>query len=368
MRLSNYWWLILWLFTGGILLYLIFPRKQEIVLGKAEERWYGLPAVLLVLPYVIWAGYRGDVADTYAYRQSFKLAPGSLSQLGSYLDTVSKDKGFSVLTVLIKSIIGNNDILYLLIIATFQMGALMYVYRKYSCDFWLSIFLFVASGEYISWFQNGIRQFTAIAVILLGTGLLLKKKYVPLIILILLASTLHASALVMIPIVFIVQGKAWNKKTILSIILSAIVIAFAGKFTTLLDTLLSDTQYSSMVTDWTTWGDTGTNPIRVLVYSLPMIISLFGYKQIREVNDPLINIMVNFSILTTAIALVSMVTSGIFIGRMIIYASVYSTGVLLPWEIKNLFTKESSLCLMFIMIFGYIVFFYYQTHTVWGIL
>ena len=45
-----------------------------------------------------------------------------------------------------------------------------------------------------------------------------KKKYIPLIAIILLGATFHASALLMIPIIFIVQGKAWNKKSVLCIL------------------------------------------------------------------------------------------------------------------------------------------------------
>ena len=81
MTLTNYWWLLIWLFTGGVVLAALIP-KSERVLGTLEERWRIVPAVLLVLPYIIWAGYRSDnFGDTYAYREVFKEAPSSLSGL-----------------------------------------------------------------------------------------------------------------------------------------------------------------------------------------------------------------------------------------------------------------------------------------------
>lgn len=369
MTLTNYWWLLIWLFTGGVFLARFFPKKRELAYGKEERHWQVMPAIILVVPYIIWAGFRPDgFGDTGAYRMTFLETPSQLGQLPNYLETVRKDKGFAVLSVLLKTVIGNSDVAFFLIIAAFQMVCLALVYRKYSCDYWTSIFLFIASTDYMSWIHNGIRQFLAITVIMAATPLLLKKKYVPLIAVILLAATFHASALIMIPIVFIVRGKAWNKKTVLCIILCICTLFFVDRFTDILDSVLSNTQYSSMVTDWQEWEDDGTNPLRVLVYSVPMILSIIGRKQLKEHGNPMIDIMQNFSILTFGIALVSMSTSGIFFGRLISYGSVYSTSILLPWEIENVFNRKSAGVVRIAMILGYIAFFYFQMDLTWGIL
>lgn len=76
---------------------------------------------------------------------------------------------------------------------------------------------------------------------------------------ILLASTFHASSLFMIPVIFIVQGKAWNKKSILCILVCIASLFFVDRFTDILDSALSATQYSGMVSDWEEWQDDGTN-------------------------------------------------------------------------------------------------------------
>ena len=368
MTLTNYWWLLIWIFGAGVFFFLVRPQRSEMVLGKREWRWNIPAAIVLVAPYIVWAGFRGDnYGDTGAYRDAFQEAPERLSELAQYLPTITKDKGFSVLTVLVKCIIGNSDVLFFLIIAAVQMLVLAFIYRKYSCGYWLSIFFFVASTDYMSWLHNGVRQFLAITLMMAGMELLLKRKYVPLICIILIAATFHASALLMLPVIFIVQGKAWNKKTVLCIIAAIAVIFFVDQFTNVLDSLLSNTQYSNMVSDWQEWEDDGTNPLRVLVYSIPMILSIIGYRQIKQENDLVINVMVNFSILTAAIALISMVTSGVFIGRLITYGSVYSQGILLPWELKCLFTRGSSRLVCMLAVVMYVIFFYYQMHMVWGL-
>ena len=95
MTLTNYWWLLIWLFTGGLALTAYFPKHREMVCGKVEIRWGVVPAVLMAVPYIVWAGYRSDAfGDTAAYRGAFKDAPSSFSEMSAYLDTIMKDKGF----------------------------------------------------------------------------------------------------------------------------------------------------------------------------------------------------------------------------------------------------------------------------------
>ena len=347
MSITNYWFQLIWLLTVGMVLAISLPKKQEIVMGRIEERWQIAPAVLLVVPYILAATLRSDnFGDTYAYRSVFREAPSKIAALPLYLEGIKKDKGFSVLIVIIKALIGNSPILFFMFIATVQMLCMAFIYRKYSENYWMSIFVFVAGTDYMSWCHNGIRQFLAIAIIMAGFPLLLKRKYIPLIAIILLGATFHASALLMIPIIFIVQGKAWNKKSVLCILGCILILIFVNQFTDGMNNILSNTQYSNMVADWKEWEDNGTNPIRVFVYSIPMILSIIGRKQIKEADNPVINIVTNFSILTSVIAMVSMKTSGIFIGRLISYGSMYSASILLPWEIENIFTRNSTIIIL----------------------
>lgn len=64
---------------------------------------------------------------------------------------------------------------------------------------------------------------------------------------------MHQSALVMIPIVIIVQGKAWNKRTILFLSAALVAVTFVNQFTSILDNMMQETQYANMVNDWTLW-------------------------------------------------------------------------------------------------------------------
>ncbi len=240
------------------------------------------PAVLLVVPYILAATLRSDnFGDTYAYRSVFREAPSKIAALPLYLEGIKKDKGFSVLIVIIKALIGNSPILFFMFIATVQMLCMAFIYRKYSENYWMSIFVFVAGTDYMSWCHNGIRQFLAIAIIMAGFPLLLKRKYIPLIAIILLGATFHASALLMIDH-FLCRERHGIKKSVLCILGCILILIFVNQFTDGMNNILSNTQYSNMVADWKEWEDNGTNPIRVFVYSIPMILSIIGRKQIKR--------------------------------------------------------------------------------------
>lgn len=365
--MSQYIFILIWLAVMGVFASIMPVYRYENVLERRELRISWFWAISMFVPVVIMASLRKNIGDTYAYELMFKDLPNTFGKLISCLPEVSKDKGFTVLSGLIKIVFGANTTIYFCILAIIQSVALVYIYRKYSTSYLISIFLFIASTDYISWMFNGIRQFTAVCIIFAATPLMLKKKWISLIFVILLASTVHGSALLMLPVVFIVQGKAWNKKTIGFIVICVAALAFADQFTDILDILLSDTQYTNVVSDWQNFNDDGTNIVRVLVYSVPMILSFIGRKWLKSENDSVINLCTNMSIITSGLYLVSAVTSGIFIGRLPIYTSLYGY-ILIPYVIEKVFTENSTRMINVIMICSYLGFYYFQIHFTWGLL
>ena len=363
MTLTNYWWPLIWLFLGGAI-FGNMPKRRERLNGETVARWDIWPAILMVLPYIVWTGYRGDIADTYLYRLAFKRASTNLLDIPALFNGDTKDPGFKVVEIVIKFFIGDRSEIFFLIIAAFQLFCMMAVFRKYSESYWICIFVFVASTDYMSWMMNGMRQFVAATAIFAGFELMLQKKYIPLIIIILLSSTIHQSALMMLPVIFIVQGKAWNGKTILMLLITMVVVAFIDRFTPLMKEMLQDTQYDDALSSTI---DDGTNVIRVLVYSVPALLSLAGLRYVRAADDPIINMSVNCSIVTMAIYLVSMVTSGIYIGRLPIYTTLHGY-IALPWLIDHIFERRSARFVTYIMVLLFCAFFYFQMGMTWNYL
>lgn len=367
MVLRNYWMLLIWLLTVGLFLNVVIPKTLVTVEGKSEYRWGKFSAFLLVVPYIVWAGYRSWFGDTETYRTSFYLLPETLNEIPTFMANVTKDKGFSIVSIFFKIFISNSSVIFFLAIAAFQLFCIMKIYRKYSSDYWMSIFLFIVSTDYLSYMYNGIRQFIAVCGIFACLGWIVRKEYFKSIVVILLLSTIHQTALIMIPIIFIIQGKAFNKKTMFLIFLTLIVLVGVNEFTSFLETALKETQYNDIMTNEIMQNKTGTNILRVVVYSVPLLLSIVGKRYIGEANDPLINLCVNCSVITTALYVISAVTSGIYFGRLPIYTSL--TGyILLPWLINRMFEKKSAVLVKFLMYGFYFLFFYYQMHFAWGVL
>ena len=74
MTLTNYWWLLIWLFLGGFFLNNL-PKRRERLNRETVERWDILPAILMVLPYIIWAGLRKEGAGIRAVGTDFRGRP-----------------------------------------------------------------------------------------------------------------------------------------------------------------------------------------------------------------------------------------------------------------------------------------------------
>ena len=363
---TSYWHPLIWIFAAGIVLYSM-PKKTEYICGQYVQRWHWVTVTMLVLPYILWAGCRTNFIDTITYSSGFNRAPSSLSMIPAYLEAYDKDQGFSVLIIVMKSLGVKSYHTYFLIIAVFQMVCLVYTFRKYSEDFWISMFLFVVSTDYFSWMHNGIRQFIAVCMTFAAFGLMIRRRYILFTLVVLLASTIHGSALLMLPFAFVMSGPALNRKTLLMIFGVALMIPFIDTFMPMLEDILADTQYDDIMTNGIWENDDGTNIIRVLVYSVPALVAILGRRYIRDNRDPAVNACINASMITMVMYLVSSVTSGIYIGRIPIYTTLHGYMVL-PWLLDQIFEKQSARLIKVMMVGLYLGFYYYQMQIIWELL
>ncbi|MCI6995617.1 MAG: EpsG family protein [Eubacterium sp.] len=342
---------------------------SEFICDREEYRYNRLFAFFVFLPVIIWAGFRSGVGyvDTNAYIALYSYIPTSFADLTSYLDAHPSDPGFTILLYIIKTIFGSSYTPFLFIVALIEGIAVIVLYRKFSPHYLISIFLFIASAEYFSWMFNGMRQFLSVSIVMFAFPLLLEKKYVKYIIVVALAATVHMTAVMMIPVAFIVSGKPWNRRTMALIAVGVFALMMTSRFTSILDVATQNTQYSGAVMSWNEMGDDGTNPIRVLVCAVPTIIAFFGRRILEAEENPVIDVCINMSIFSTVLWLISMVTSGIYMGRLPIFASVYNY-ILLPYEIDILFTRKNRGTMFALMIVLYLLYYYYQLHNIWGVL
>lgn len=328
-----------------------------------EQRVNLFFAIMTFSVIIFFASLRSDVADTTAYISMFKSYPNDLSQISELLDGVAKRyPGFFVLTVLLKKFTSDYTV-WFTIIAVISGICVMIPLYKYSSNFGVSAFLFMASCQF-SWMFNGMRQFLAASIIFACTGLVLRKKFISYAIIVCLLSTIHTSALILIPMYFIVTGEPWNKRTMLFVGAIILAILFTSKFTGMLEDVVENTDYATSMEEFKETDD-GTSIMRITVESVPLIIAFVYRNRIKDKLTPIIKLSINMSLVSSGLYVISKIArSGIMLGRLPIYFSMYNL-ILLPWLIKNIFAKEEKRLIYYIMILCYIVFFYYQMVVAW---
>ncbi len=362
-----YLWYYIFLAVMGVLYVQQKNRFLATVEGnqlKSEDDYrVGLIfSVLVFLPMIIIAGTKDwDLAnkygDTGSYIMMYTESPSSVSEAFSKVDWDSRGPGFDILIALIKQITGFDYTGFFIVIASIQTICLLVTYRRYSSNIVICAFLFFASTDFMSWEMNGLRQFLAAAILFAAFPLIQKKKYIPFIILVLVLFTVHKSALLVLPLYFAALGKPFNKKTITVLALVLLAILFVGEFTHFMDDSLQGTVYKNMVSEFE--GDNGTNILRALVYSVPAIIAIFNRKKVDENTPEIIKISINMSLFTAGLFFLSVPISGVFMGRIPIYCSLFNY-ILLPWELENFFGEENKKTLQMLMIVLYFVFYLYQ--------
>lgn len=303
---------------------------------------------------VFWIGMRSGIADTYAYIGGFKSSNPDMSQIPEILASKMKGQAWWISIIAFKAIISDNYHVWLMALAMVMGFSVAYCYKRYSESFFLSVLLFILSGNF-TWMLNGMRQFLCVTTLMLATPWLLKGKTVHYMALIAVLSLCHFTVWLMVPIYFVVRQKPWGKITLLSILGAGIACALAIPLAGIVENTIQSTSYagSTIFAE----GDDGVHPIRVIVAAIPAILAWFNRKNIEAENNTLLNICINMSILTALLFTFGVFTSGILMGRLPIYCEVYAA-ISLPLLIHRMMPSGKRNIILVSCILGYCSFYF----------
>ncbi|MGN0661267.1 MAG: EpsG family protein [Oscillospiraceae bacterium] len=318
-----------------------------------------LAIIIFALP-VFFIGMRTDFNDTYAYMQGFNNLSTSFSSLLAKSD--KKGYGFIVYEWIIKKFITKDVNVFFMITATINASALIKLYYKYSTSFVYSVLLFFLSMSFTN-MMGGIRQFLAVSLIIFASDYIFQKKFFKFLILMLLAYSIHATAIIWLFIFFLVQGKPWNPKIISIIILALLAVFMVDNFTNILSDALEGTDYEGYTTQFAK--DDGSSIFHTLIAAVPAAIAFWKRKEIAEKNQKHIFVMVNCSIIAVLVSLLANFTSGILIGRFPIYLTLYNFA-LLPWMFENVFEPHERTIMKIACLAGYVCYAFYSINIVYG--
>ena len=160
----------------------------------------------------------------------------------------------------------------------------------------------------------------------------------------------------MIPVYFIVTARPWGKimwiavAVTLGIGLSLDRIAASWSF------LLEDSAYEGYLEVAASSG--GSNLLRSAVAIAPPLLALVCKRYTEQARENrILNISIIMSVLSAVTYLCSSFSGGILVGRLPIYFDMYNM-ILLPWLVKNAFTKRSQSVVYLGLIVCYLAFFY----------
>ncbi len=274
-----------------------FPSRSYNVLGKRKPNLIGffVPATVMIL----YVGLRNNIGDTVYYVHTYNLLSENGAPMPSWGD---KDFLFEFLQrSLINS--GAEYSTFIMISAILTIIPFLIVLYNFSASYPIAIYLFFTMGIYVST-MNGIRQYIATGIVLLGAKYLFSPKntdFWKLLVLAVIASLFHDSAIIIIPIYFLCRRKAWSTPTFISLAVGVGALILISTFLPSFLSALEGTNYAGYADGWFTEGnETGTGIIRVAFNCMPTILAAIFSKQIRRFG-PIADILINVSLVHSAI-------------------------------------------------------------------
>ena len=256
-----------------------------------------------------------------------------------YSKVIPYEWGFSILIWGI-GIINKNPQFIMFIMSCINIIPVVIMLKNKSNNFVISIYLYITMMLYYSAF-NGIRQWIASVLLFCSLKYVIRKNLKKYIICVIIATTIHISALIMLPVYFIVNFKPFGKKFMLVIgifiILSFTLIPILSNFSI----LAQGTKYEAYTTQ--SAEDDGVNIFRVLVASIPVLISFFWYSKLKAENEN--RILINYSVLNVLIWILALTNT--YMARFTMYFELYN--LLLYPKIINILKKNEKYVFVTIM-------------------
>lgn len=278
--------------------------------------------VAVILPiafFTVFVACRKTIGDTFFYMHSFNLMPD--------YNPVKIEYFFTGMFGFFQNIIRNmtDEPQWLIAFASvFSIPVPLIILYKYCPRFEMAIFMFVAFS-YLGGAMNGMRQYMAASIVLLGTKYLFSMKkgdFIKYAIFVLLAYCMHNSAIIMLPLYFVVRRRAWQLSSYL-ITLGSVILVIV--FDTILPTFLSvleQTSYSNYSENgWFTSGQEGGSSLIRLIFTLYPLVVAFLNKDRLKMLGHIGDILTNIAFVEAAIYIIS-IYNWIF-ARIAIYLSIY---------------------------------------------
>lgn len=299
-------------------------------------------AIAIIVP----SAFRNGYSDTANYKGLF--TSGGNDFANAYNGKLPFEFGYSLFQIFLHNIDSNPQFL-VFVTSVFIVSLDIYYINKYSSDLPFSFFLYFVLTYMTS--MNGIRQSMAAIVLTLALPWIMEKKPIRYMALVLLMSTFHKSALIMIPLYFVLSGKRLNLGVYIVLFIAIVSAFYPTPLYYALGFILEDSGYTHYL-----YSVRGMNVFRLFSQLVPTALVCFSAKSEynRDTdNTRLIDVLVNMQLVTFAFSIISM--QMIFFSRAAAYMRG-TTCITLPLAIDRVFEGKNKIYVKMAAIVLYIVF------------
>lgn len=333
----DFYEIVVWVAT--IVMCLVAVAARSVPLKAQGGLGQPLPnPIAVILPlafYVPFAGLRKTIGDTFFYMYSFENLPDEGNEVNFKL--IIDGNMFSFIQNFLRNRTDDPQVLIFVCTALALIPVLIILYL-YSSPFEMSIFLFVAYG-YLGGMMDGMRQYMAAAIALLGTRFLFSMKrgsFFKYAVFVLVAYCMHSSALILLLIYFVVRRKPWTigfyvillGSIIVTVCFDAILPSFLG--------VLEETSYSNYAQNgWFTNGtEGGSSLFRAVLTAASIVVAYLNRERMNRLGH-IGDILINISFLSMAIYIIA--SYNWIFARVAIYLQAYFiifTGWVITYAVK----------------------------------
>lgn len=174
-------------------------------------KWINISIIIFL---ILFAGLRGDFTSDYNNYKKIYIEVSESTWREIFSFHFGQEIGFICLTKIL-AIVFHSHVIYFTVLSTLTI-LFLYIGLKDSVEhryIWLSLLLFVGIGGYYDSF-NVTRQLLSASIVFLGAKFLYNRNLIRYIIVIFFASLFHVTALIMMPLYFLLNIDL-NKKNII---------------------------------------------------------------------------------------------------------------------------------------------------------
>lgn len=342
--------MIVYLTVIALILFLTIniERQTTVVNGCRKYSNLGNLQIILCAAVLIFvSGFRWKVGTDFgAYISSYGRYK---EEWWNFIKTFD-EPGIAVLAK-VGSFLYDSPVILLLLAAFITVTLYIITIKKYCNLFQMGILLFIFIGSWHGSF-NAMRQYLAAAIIFAGHRFIYEKKLWKYLLVVGLATCFHITALVMLPIYFIVN-KRLSFKSICVIVGMVLVIRYSYDYFFAIMSFIKEsdqTQYAYMLR--------AVNATRILVAFAPLLVALLA-KNTKEMKNPETQFYIMLLVVNAGFMFG---TSGsAYLARIGIYTECFGT-LALP-RLMNCFKSTSKKLAILIILVLYCVFWFYELNA-----